>query len=179
MSYLVHYGIKGQQWGVRRYQNEDGTLTSEGKRRYSELNDENNTSKAEKTRKKIFTSLSKQRAAGEITSDEFNKRMSNVDNLSDENLNKYHKKDNISKGAAITTGAIAGTAATAAGILAVPGYAVFGPGITGGGFLLGMAGSTLLQTKVSDAKKSKAAKKGQEYYNGLEDYMLNHDPNKK
>jgi hypothetical protein len=32
-SYLMHYGIKGQKWGVRRYQNEDGSLTEEGKRR--------------------------------------------------------------------------------------------------------------------------------------------------
>lgn len=32
---LKHYGIKGQKWGVRRYQNPDGTLTPEGKRRYS------------------------------------------------------------------------------------------------------------------------------------------------
>lgn len=31
---LYHYGIKGQKWGVRRYQNPDGTLTEEGKRRY-------------------------------------------------------------------------------------------------------------------------------------------------
>lgn len=28
---LYHYGIKGQKWGVRRYQNEDGTLTAAGK----------------------------------------------------------------------------------------------------------------------------------------------------
>lgn len=34
MSELYHYGIKGQKWGVRRYQNEDGTLTPEGKKRY-------------------------------------------------------------------------------------------------------------------------------------------------
>lgn len=27
---LMHHGIKGQKWGVRRYQNEDGSLTSEG-----------------------------------------------------------------------------------------------------------------------------------------------------
>lgn len=31
--YLVHHGIKGQRWGIRRYQNYDGTLTAEGKRR--------------------------------------------------------------------------------------------------------------------------------------------------
>lgn len=32
----MHYGIKGQKWGVRRFQNEDGSLTSEGKKRYGE-----------------------------------------------------------------------------------------------------------------------------------------------
>lgn len=31
---LYHHGIKGQKWGIRRYQNEDGTLTEEGKKRY-------------------------------------------------------------------------------------------------------------------------------------------------
>lgn len=30
---LYHHGIKGQRWGVRRYQNPDGSLTSAGKRR--------------------------------------------------------------------------------------------------------------------------------------------------
>ena len=33
-TFLSHHGIKGQQWGVRRFQNEDGTLTEEGRRRY-------------------------------------------------------------------------------------------------------------------------------------------------
>lgn len=33
-NYLMHYGIKGQKWGVRRFQNDDGTLTAEGKARY-------------------------------------------------------------------------------------------------------------------------------------------------
>ncbi len=31
---LQHHGIKGQKWGVRRYQNEDGSLTAKGKQRY-------------------------------------------------------------------------------------------------------------------------------------------------
>lgn len=35
-SSLSHYGIKGQRWGVRRYQNEDGTLTPEGQKRYNQ-----------------------------------------------------------------------------------------------------------------------------------------------
>lgn len=33
MDYLVHHGIKGQKWGVRRYQNEDGSYTEAGKKR--------------------------------------------------------------------------------------------------------------------------------------------------
>lgn len=33
-SCLYHHGIKGQKWGVRRWQNEDGSLTPEGIRRY-------------------------------------------------------------------------------------------------------------------------------------------------
>ena len=32
MNELYHHGIKGQKWGVRRYQNKDGTYTELGKR---------------------------------------------------------------------------------------------------------------------------------------------------
>ena len=32
---IYHAGIKGQKWGVRRYQNKDGTLTDAGKKRYA------------------------------------------------------------------------------------------------------------------------------------------------
>lgn len=32
---LTHWGVKGMKWGVRRYQNKDGTLTNAGQKRYS------------------------------------------------------------------------------------------------------------------------------------------------
>ncbi len=40
---IYHHGIKGQRWGVRRYQNPDGTLTEEGKRRYDSGDEAFNT----------------------------------------------------------------------------------------------------------------------------------------
>ena len=41
---LYHFGIKGMKWGVRRYQNKDGTLTKAGRRRAQK--DANSLSKA-------------------------------------------------------------------------------------------------------------------------------------
>ena len=38
---LQHWGIKGQKWGLRRYQNPDGTLTEEGKRHYGRVGESN------------------------------------------------------------------------------------------------------------------------------------------
>ena len=35
MTWIAHHGILGQKWGVRRYQNPDGSLTAAGKRKYS------------------------------------------------------------------------------------------------------------------------------------------------
>lgn len=36
---IEHHGIKGQKWGVRRFQNSDGTLTSAGQKRYKKVLD--------------------------------------------------------------------------------------------------------------------------------------------
>lgn len=51
-AYISHSGVKGMRWGVRRYQNEDGTLTEEGKMRYGTIENyeaEINRKKAIKT----------------------------------------------------------------------------------------------------------------------------------
>ena len=36
MNELYHHGVKGMRWGVRRYQNKDGSLISKGKQKYSD-----------------------------------------------------------------------------------------------------------------------------------------------
>ena len=47
---LYHHGIKGQRWGVRRFQNKDGSLTSEGEKRYSKGQEKVNDKKDSKER---------------------------------------------------------------------------------------------------------------------------------
>jgi len=38
-DFIEHHGIKGQKWGLRRYQYEDGSLTAEGRARYNNSKD--------------------------------------------------------------------------------------------------------------------------------------------
>jgi len=48
-DYLMHYGILGMKWGIRRYQNKDGSLTDAGRKRY----DVEEGEKAEKAKRMI------------------------------------------------------------------------------------------------------------------------------
>lgn len=38
-DYISHFGVKGMKWGIRRYQNRDGSLTPEGRKRYGRSED--------------------------------------------------------------------------------------------------------------------------------------------
>lgn len=49
-EYLAHHGILGMKWGIRRYQNKDGTLTPEGRKRYGDIDSDNESVDAKKAR---------------------------------------------------------------------------------------------------------------------------------
>lgn len=74
---LYHHGIKGQRWGVRRFENEDGTLTSAGKKRYS-------NKEIKEARDKISSALDKDLSA----------RSRYRNNPTDSNYNKWVNSTN-------------------------------------------------------------------------------------
>lgn len=51
---LTHHGIKGQKWGVRRYQNSDGSLTPAGKKRYGDISYDERNHKIKDERKRTI-----------------------------------------------------------------------------------------------------------------------------
>lgn len=62
---LYHFGTKGMKWGVRRYQNKDGSLTNAGKKRYdkemAKLKDEAKTLRNKQRVKAKLDKLEEQR----------------------------------------------------------------------------------------------------------------------
>lgn len=101
---LYHHGIKGQKWGIRRYQNSNGRLTNAGKKRYSDNND-NNSKKSSKpkmsTAKKIAIGAAVVAASAGIAyvaiKAKNNKKVSNgmqAAKLAQERLDAYNRSIN-------------------------------------------------------------------------------------
>lgn len=65
---LIHYGVFGMKWGVRRYQNKDGSLTSAGKKRYSNNDDikEDPQKNTEEPKKKSVKDMSDEELRREV-----------------------------------------------------------------------------------------------------------------
>lgn len=85
---LEHHGIRGMRWGVRRYQNKDGSLTSKGRKRYGQ-DDDNKKKSASDILASMKKKVAEKKAAkaekdAEKAKEEYKKK--SVDKMTDEEL---------------------------------------------------------------------------------------------
>ena len=69
--YLSHHGIKGQKWGVRRFQLKNGRLTAAGKKRYAEDDDEQKKKGEEESKPKV-------KSISEMSDDELRAKINRI-----------------------------------------------------------------------------------------------------
>ena len=113
---LYHYGIKGMKWGVRRYQNKDGSLTNAGGKRYNgsdykprksivqKIGDYRTASKHKKTLEKARAAKAEKQKAEAEAKAKAEQRKKNVEsgkvsarNMTSEELNDRINKLNLEK----------------------------------------------------------------------------------
>ena len=75
---LYHWGIKGMHWGVRRFQNKDGSLTQAGKKRYNDIDggdsknsSGNNNNHSQSTSSKPTSSNSNQKSTQDMSDEDY------------------------------------------------------------------------------------------------------------
>lgn len=103
---LYHHGIKGQKWGVRRFQNKDGSLTNAGKRRQLKLQDklDKNVRKQTLADNKLLDLRAKNRTRWES---KYDKKISKYSGKNEAKVNKItNKKEKFLKEYDLDTKAI-------------------------------------------------------------------------
>ena len=87
---LCHYGILGMKWGVRRYQNKDGTLTNAGRKRAAKLRSEYTELTGKQLRRTTKNSK-------DFKSTKEPKRKKNLSELSDDDLREKTSRLQLEK----------------------------------------------------------------------------------
>lgn len=91
---LYHYGIRGMKWGVRRYQNPDGSLTNVGKKRYLSRT-QRDASKLANTTAKYYDAINKYNALVDtrgVTSEEHRKEIEGLRHKTKKLVDKLQKR---------------------------------------------------------------------------------------
>ena len=96
---LYHFGVKGMKWGVRRYQNKDGSLTKSGRKKmakldkeYSKLTGQKRNTESPNTR----SLLTKKKKLSEMTDDEIREQINRI-TLEKQYTNLLKNPDSIKK----------------------------------------------------------------------------------
>lgn len=118
-DYLAHHGILGMKWGVRRYQNSDGSLTEAGKNRYRVPYSTKRTARKDAkeyarakmyygkgagNRRKLIDATVKQRSKDPVYKEQFEKYLAKQDMAQHaaKARSERHRKDAVEKTAKIS-----------------------------------------------------------------------------